>query len=731
MNVKLPRILSPNLGCPVIVTPEDLRKYGVDVVIAEPIDATRSDYGIVAKPSYAGDGQKFDLLLGDRHELTDPGLPRAFDCVEETRFLISTTIRASIFAGKARFVRFSAKPEPISIELRMVSGAPRITLYDLILKKGAEELFTVFHALALRPFNGTLRFIHATDLHVALHNDKYDVTLKVGEEDVGVTSSIQFNNSNNNLRRFIHHANDLADCGKLDFVLMLGDLVDFVRHNHSDQEDYGENNWKIFIDIITGAETRGVGLKKNPGIKVPVFTSTGNHDWRFFPYPPEVAAAAYGLNKKSAKALDPFWADDPEELVKKTKETYQKMLGEGSLLSNVMLGGKYLHKVGDWLRNMRDKFREPHPVTKVRGNLLDWSLPRMATWQVQVLAPLIPSSLAALIKGLLPALSLLVVVFTGVSGVMNGLIGGIKFLVRWKSTQIMALEAGWEALRDYFLKINPYFNYAFQIGRNYFLILDTGFDCLRAQRFWDDGRKKLGPLSIKDALLGGSPDSMGFYDANEFYPYNQVAWIEGLLRHITQVEGKIEGPARIFVGVHTPPINLSKEQRLQADIQRKLGTHEEIRLEKGDYDIRYGSINHYLSQFLHLCLGCVEKSPVEKRTAENRPKDEFRHITMTFAGHAHWSLECCLRWDADQPQPSVYYGDYTGDYPGKPSTMLDCLNESRPLILQTPAIGPKGDDLVSVSPPHFRWIEIDERGAVRDARVTNPELHLKTGVLTS
>ncbi len=634
MNVKLPRILSPNLGCPVIISPEDLRQAGVDVVIAEPIDATRSDYSIVAKPSYAGDGQEFILPLDDGHELTNHALPQAFDRVQETRFLISTTLRDSIFAGKARFVRFCAKPESFPIELRTVSGVPRLTLYDLILRKRTEELFTVFHALAVRPFNGTLRFIHATDLHVAMHNDTYDVTLQVGEEDVGTTSSIRFNNSNHNLRRFIHHANDLVDCGKLDFVLILGDLVDFVRHNHRDQEDYGENNWKIFIDIITGAETRAAGLEKKPGIKVPVFTSTGNHDWRFFPYPPKNAAAAYGLTKKSAKTLDPFWADDPEELVKKTKETYQKMIGEGALLSNIMLGGKYLHKVGDWLRNLRDKFREPHPVTKVRGNLLDWSLPRMATWQVQLLAPLIISSGLAALNA---ALSFLVAVFTVVSAVMNGLISGIKFLVRWKSPQIMALEAGWEALRDYFLKINPHFNYAFQIGRNYFLILDTGFDCLRAQRFWDDGRKKLGPLSIKDALLGGSPDSMGFYDANEFYPYNQIAWIEGLLRHITKIEGKKEGPAQVFVGVHAPPINLSKKQRLQADIQRNWGDYEEIRLEKGDYDIRYGSINHYLSQFLHLCLGCVEQETVKKRTAKKSvvkapPEAEFRHITMTFAG---------------------------------------------------------------------------------------------------
>jgi hypothetical protein len=728
MDIKLPRILSPNLGCPIIGTPEDLRKGGVDVVIAEPIDATWSDYSIIAKPSYPGDGQKFDLLMGYSHELTDPGLPRAFHRMEETRFLISTTLRASIFAGKARFVRFSANPEPILLEsqLRMVSGVPRITLYDLVLRKGTEEVATVFHALALRPSKVTLRFIHATDLHVALRNDTYDATLKIGEEDVGATSPIQFINFNNNLRRFIHHANDLADHGKLDFVLMLGDLVDFLEHNHSDQDDYGENSWKLFRDILTGAETGGAGIEKNPGIKVPVFTSTGNHDWRFFPYPPACNAAAYGLDKKSMRALDPFWADDPEELTKKTKEFYQKMLGEGALLSNVMLGGRYLHKVGDWLRNMRDKFREPQRSTKVRGNLLDWFLPRMATWQVQLLAPLTASSLTAigskvpLIKGLLnhlhsSPLEMLSVVIAGVSGFMNGIIGFVKFLVRWKSPQLMALEAGWKALRDYFLFINPYFNYAFQIDKNYFLILDTGFDCLRAQRFWDDGRKKLGPISIKDALLGGSPDSMGFYDANEFYPYSQIAWIEGLLRHISKVEDNPNSLARIFVGMHTPPINLSKKQRLKADILMQ--GKQEIPLERGKYDIRYGSINHYLSQFLHLCLG----------RAEGRPEERFRQFTMTLAGHAHWRLECCLLWDEVVNKPTVYYGDYTGE----PSATQDYLKMLRPLIPQTPAIGPRGDDSFSQSPPHFRWIEIDEWGTVLDARVTNPETHLKAGVIPS
>lgn len=196
---------------------------------------------------------------------------------------------------------------------------------------------------------------------------------------------------------------------------------------------------------------------------------------------------------------------------------------------------------------------------------------------------------------------------------------------------------------------------------------------------------------------------MGFYDANEIYPYSQIAWMEGLLRLISRGEAEGDSPAQIFIGLHAPPLNLSKKQRLKAD--RALQGKQEIPLERGKYNIRYGSINHYLSQFLHLCLG----------RAEGRPADRFRHVTMVLAGHAHWKLECCLRWDAQVEKPSVYYGDYTRH----PGAMQGYLNDMWPLILQTPAIGPRGDDEFSQSPPHFRWIEIDASGTVLDAKVTS------------
>ena len=49
--------------------------------------------------------------------------------------------------------------------------------------------------------------------------------------------------------------------------------------------------------------------------------------------------------------------------------------------------------------------------------------------------------------------------------------------------------------------------------------------------------------------------------------------------------------------------------------------------------------------------------------------------------------------------------------------MRGYLKKPQPLILQTPAIGPKGNDSFSKNPPYFRWIEVDKNGTVLDARV--------------
>ena len=140
MQIPLPRILSPNLGCPVIISPEELRSRAIDLVTAEEKDHPTGRLSLRASPSYAHEGSQFEMELRDREELTEGTLPSAFKRIEETRFLISTALRSWIFGGKARFFRYRAKitSSPGNEGLRGVGNQPRLTLYDLLLTKDGQ-----------------------------------------------------------------------------------------------------------------------------------------------------------------------------------------------------------------------------------------------------------------------------------------------------------------------------------------------------------------------------------------------------------------------------------------------------------------------------------------------------------------------------------------------------------------------------------------------------------------
>ena len=690
MQIPLPRILSPNLGCPVIFSPEELETKGIDIVIAEEEEHPAGRLSLLARPSYSGEGTQFVMELQGREELTEGTLPSTFKRIEETRFLISTTLRSWIFAGGARFFRYRATiTSSIGDEgLRRIGNQPRPTLYNLDLIKDRQVVSTTFHALCLRPREERLRFIHLTDLHVALRNDLYEADLRdtVWYPDPQQSLHAPFNNFNENLRCFIRYANGLADGGELDFVLILGDLVDFLRHGFSDREDFGDNNCRVFRDLILGAGSERERPESNAGLKVPIFTSAGNHDWRSFPYDPALKSTVLGVDKEIAKQLDLFWADEQEEITRKVETVYEKLVSTGSPISN--------HTRLGWLINV--------------------GLRRLEKWQVQLMTPLGASVIAGFLTGI-PAVGEFLVRFLGpyypiltslialvlMPIAMAALSGFVKWFIRKRVMDLVAVEAGWPALKDYFLTINPYFNYAFSLGRNYFLVLDTGPDCLRAQYLWDDGDKKLGPLSIRDNIIGGSPDTMAFYDINEYYPYSQISWIDRLMQLITREAGEGNRPARIFIGLHAPPTNLSLKERQKAD-QMARNHPEGVLLAEGECDIRYGTLNHYLSQFLHLCLGRIEQNPSSPC---------YLPVDIVLSGHAHWKVEFRVAWDHRNNKPAIYYGDFTGDA----GSFRRTYEELRPLLLQTPPSGPREE--YSPEPPYFRRLEIDGNGNITTAEV--------------
>jgi hypothetical protein len=278
---------------------------------------------------------------------------------------------------------------------------------------------------------------------------------------------------------------------------------------------------------------------------------------------------------------------------------------------------------------------------------------------------------------------------------------------------LIALTAEAGTIHEYFLRVNPYFNYAFRVGNCHFILLDTGPDCLTAQSFWDEGGKKVRRITIKDNIIGGSPDSMGFYPANEFYPYSQISWLERVLSCIGSREvGKEEGSEkrRIFIGLHAPAANLSDSDRKRADqqLERNQAQNKDqdtVLMKEGHgleaFDIRYGGVNHYLSQFFYLCMGYRE-SQTSKRSGPE--------VDVVFAGHAHWNLEFELRKPpgagADW-SPELWYGNFSK------KVEAACQDENArwgPLLLQTAAGGPASD--TAPDPPNFRYVTVNSTGEI-------------------
>lgn len=120
------------------------------------------------------------------------------------------------------------------------------------------------------------------------------------------TFSDSFVNPNRNLVKLIKEANALFDQGKVDFMIILGDIVDYKYKNlrGNSIERYSDTEWSLFENMISGK------YPASERLRVPFFTTTGNHDYRLYPYNLQV----YGL--RHCAIADAF----TNEYLKKNKE---------------------------------------------------------------------------------------------------------------------------------------------------------------------------------------------------------------------------------------------------------------------------------------------------------------------------------------------------------------------------------------------------------------------------
>ncbi|MHA1105454.1 MAG: metallophosphoesterase family protein [Promethearchaeota archaeon] len=202
----------------------------------------------------------------------------------------------------------------------------KVILFDIVHDiPNMSESKINYHSLAI--FNKdweNFKFIHATDLHIARRNDfiinfvrdkkrkeisrcknnkkKLEkVETFVLDRDFEFREEFQDDrfedlryakyNFNFQLRKLIDFVNQKVSNDECDFVILTGDIVDYVKIAKGNKSY--KNNFEVFVDILLGLNK---GLSKPPflgnddefinknEILVPIFTIAGNHDFHMGHY---------------------------------------------------------------------------------------------------------------------------------------------------------------------------------------------------------------------------------------------------------------------------------------------------------------------------------------------------------------------------------------------------------------------------------------------------------------
>jgi len=225
----------------------------------------------------------------------------------------------------------------LSFDIFRILKQKSILLFDLILDYPATNKIRInYHSIALYEKNWeNFQFIHASDSHIARRNDFIHKFLKVEElkkikreleegtkkEHYIINRKFEFKeefqeeklerfrhgkyNFNNNLRFFISKVNEMEKKEEIDFIVITGDLVDYV--DTANLDNYYENNFQFFLDVL-------LGINRDPSINdkellnlrelmVPIFTLVGNHDYRkgFYSIKMGKIFQKFGLEKQDIK----------------------------------------------------------------------------------------------------------------------------------------------------------------------------------------------------------------------------------------------------------------------------------------------------------------------------------------------------------------------------------------------------------------------------------------------
>ncbi len=275
-------LIAPQLGCPQLVDPQQ-------PVFTQWVRFSGAIAALDSHPTLAADLWRDRLVL-----VPIAGAP------SQATVELAPSARA-LGSGTERLLDFTAHaPHPMDgggVLARVVTGLEvaggvvadagsplvRRTLYSLALRSpGRAPIVISPHCVYARSDWATFNLAHITDLHISRRIESYRKTLRaagVAEDNIAL-----LNNWNDAFRDFIRYANHLHSAGLLDAILATGDLVDYVRE--VGDHPHGPGNFRLFENLVRGqAPSPDRESPPSEALRVPVFTSLGNHDYRANPYP--------------------------------------------------------------------------------------------------------------------------------------------------------------------------------------------------------------------------------------------------------------------------------------------------------------------------------------------------------------------------------------------------------------------------------------------------------------
>ncbi|MFW9968779.1 MAG: metallophosphoesterase [Candidatus Odinarchaeota archaeon] len=237
----------------------------------------------------------------------------------------------------------------------------------------------------------------------------------------------------------------------------------------------------------------------------------------------------------------------------------------------------------------------------------------------------------------------------------------------FSASPITALTKTTSALKGYLSEINSSSDFSMKLGSSLFIILNSGADSFR---------------NIKD-LITGHPSVTGI-------SYKQIKYLENLMNH------EFSKDLNIFLFLHGPPLN-PEGKKLSINIFEKKGSRfvrhsinefKESIIKKlgkplskaridGVFNIKYGCISSNWEKLIAFCKNFT---------------------ILTLSGHTHTNKEFRLgdpgevkttvfdappfRFKKIENPAAIFYDNYSELYDNPKA-----VNEKKPFVLQTPALG--------------------------------------------